>query len=446
LPDSCYSLNTMLPVKCPDCQEDLVKIPTSHGPGVDVCSSGHGLWLDVGEVNFFVEDYASLRRAIGDTGGVAVRTETQCPRCGIPMESETVSDTSFLSCDFCHGWWLPHGRLTRLNETYRGAAIPIQIYEADLYTRAAAKQDALNDTIHDQPRIKKTRSNPHGMWVWALLFGLAFVLGGLILVAGIGKAVRTAQLSRPLDQTLLYLAAGAVGGLGLSVYGLRVHLRKRLIETIPTSTIRSLALGLVEISGQAQPEESLLSSPFGGLPCVFYSYAVEERVGSEKNARWEAIRKGTSEQPFFVHDTTGRVLVVPLGAELILPDERISRSNWLGELPSATVAGLNRLGISTERWTGNKTLRCRESFILPDEHVYILGTAHEYLGTREGVENSARIFIGSSQDHEFIISDRSERELLSQLRWQVLAYGAGGLTLAATCAIVIVTHYLTTTS
>ena len=123
----------MLTMKCLDCQKDLVEIPTSHGPGLDVCSSGHGLWLDVGEVNFFVEDYTSLNRAIGDTGGVAVRTETLCPRCGNHMESETVSHTSFLSCDSCHGWWLPHGSLTRLNETYRGAAVPIQIHEAELY-------------------------------------------------------------------------------------------------------------------------------------------------------------------------------------------------------------------------------------------------------------------------------------------------------------------------
>jgi hypothetical protein len=179
---------------------------------------------------------------------------------------------------------------------------------------------------------------------------------------------------------------------------------------------------------------------------VFYSYAVEERVDSEKNTRWETIVKGTSEQPFFVSDTTGRVLVVPLGAEFILPDERTSRSNWLGELPPTTIAGLNRLGISTERWMGSKTLRCRESFILPEERVYVLGTAHEHLGARERVENSARIYIGSSQDHEFIVSDRSEKDLLSRLRWQMLAFGVGGLTLASTCLIIIFKYYLATVS
>ena len=436
----------MLTMKCLDCQGDLIEIPTSHGPGLDVCSSGHGLWLDVGEVNFFVEDYTSLKRAIGDNGSGAVRTETLCPRCGNHMEAETVSRTSFLSCDSCRGWWLPHGSLTHLNEIYRGAAVPIQLHEGELYTQAAARHRVLNNTFRDQPRFNTTGSNPQGMWFWVLFFGFAFVLVGLILVAGIGKAMRTTHWIQPPDQTLLYLALGTIGGFGLFIYGWVVHQRKRLIESIPTSTIRSLALGLVEISGQAQPEEGLLSSPFGGLPCVFYSYAVEERVGSGKKARWETMAKGTSEQPFFVHDTTGRVLVVPLGAELILPDERTSRSNWLGELPPTTLAGLNRLGISTERWMGSKTLRCRESFILPEEQVYVLGTAHEHLGASARVENPARIYIGSSRDHEFIISDRSENDLLSRLRWQVLAYGAGGLALAATCLIVIFKYYLTTVS
>jgi Zn-finger nucleic acid-binding protein len=436
----------MLTMKCLDCQMDLIEIPTSHGPGLDVCSSGHGLWLDVGEVNFFVEDYTSLKRAIGDTGSVAVKTETLCPRCGNHMESETVARTSFLSCDSCHGWWLPHGSLTHLNEIYRGAAVPIQIHEGELYTRAAARHRELNETFLDQPRFNKTGSNPQGMWFWVLFFGFAFVLFGLILVAGIGKAMRTAQWSQPPDQTLLYLALGTIGGFGLLFYGWMVHQRKRLIESIPTSTIRSLALGLVEISGRAQPEESLLSAPFSGLPCVFYSYAVEERVASGKNARWETIAKGTSEQPFFASDTTGRVLVVPLGAELILPDERTYRNSWLGELPPTTIAGLNRLGISTERWMGSKTLRCRESFIMPEERVYVLGTALEHHGASEHVENPSRMYIGSSRDHEFIISDRSEKELLSRLRWQMLAFFVGGLTLAATCLIIIFKYYLITLS
>ncbi len=71
-------------------------------------------------------------------------------------------------------------------------------------------------------------------------------------------------------------------------------------------------------------------------------------------------------------------------------------------------------------WFGEKTLRCSESSILPEETVYVLGTAQENRGAAESTENSDRLYIGSSRDHDFIISDRSEKELLSRLRWQVL--------------------------
>lgn len=436
----------MIAMKCPECQEDLTQVPTSHGLGLDVCFSGHGLWLDVGEVNFFVEDYTSLKRALGDTGGVAVKTETLCPRCGTHMESATVSHTSFLSCDSCCGWWLPHGSLTRLNEMYRGAAVPIQIGETEWYAQAASRHHTRNNRVRHQSGSKTARFHVQGLWFWMLFFGLALGIGGMIFAAGIDKTLRTTLWSRPPDYPFLYLVAGTIGGFWLFADGWWARQRKRLIESIPTSTIRSLALGLVEISGRVQPEDQVLSSPFSGFPCVFYTYVVEERVGSGKHTRWEAIAKGTSEQPFFVSDTTGRVLVVPLDAELILQDERVVRNDWLGALPLTTIAGLNRLGISTERWLGSKTLRCRESFIPPDMQIYVLGTAHEHLGATERIENAARLYIGSHRDHAFTISDRSEKDLLSHLRWQVWAYGAGGMALAASCLTIFVKYYLRTIS
>jgi hypothetical protein len=74
--------------------------------------------------------------------------------------------------------------------------------------------------------------------------------------------------------------------------------------------------------------------------------------------------------------------------------------------------------------------------------VYILGTAHEKPGAARSTENSARLYVGSSRDQEFIISDRSERELLSGLRWQVFALLAGGPSLAVTCLLIIFKTYM----
>lgn len=237
------------------------------------------------------------------------------------------------------------------------------------------------------------------------------------------------------------LAFGAFAGMGLSAYGWVVNRRKQLIESVPTSAIRSLAIGLVEVSGRALAESEPLRAPFSGLPCVLYSYAVEERRGSGKETRWETIAKGRSEEPFYLQDETGRVLIVPFDARLILPDRTTTRSNWLGTLPEQTLLGLSKLGIAVDGWFGAKTIRCTETCILPDERVYVMGTAQEQRGVGDGIENAARLLIGSSRDNEFIISNRSETELVGRLQWQVWALMGGGPALALLCLLLMFMLY-----
>jgi len=252
----------------------------------------------------------------------------------------------------------------------------------------------------------RTRSEPcpQALWFWTIFLGGALIIAGLILVAGIRKTAATAHWTRTPDETLFYLVCGVVAGIGLFIYGFTVNRRKRLIESTPSSPVRSLAVGLVEVSGRAQPEADLLRAPFSGIPCVLFSYEIEERRGSGKNARWKTIAKGMSEQPFFVHDATGRVLVVPFGAQLILSENRTTRTNWFGSVPDHVLAGLSRLGLSADGWWGQKTVRCSEAYVLPEETVYVLGVAHEKPGAAGSAENSARLYIGSSRDRDFLIS------------------------------------------
>jgi hypothetical protein len=137
---------------------------------------------------------------------------------------------------------------------------------------------------------------------------------------------------------------------------------------------------------------------------------------------------------------------VPFDAQLLLPDNRTTRNNWFGTLPAETIKGLLTLGIPVDGWFGEKTIRCSEASILPEETVYVLGTAQENKGAADSTENSARLYIGSSRDHDFIISDRSEKELLSKLRLQVFACLGGGAALAVFCLLMIFKTYWTAVS
>ena len=110
----------------------------------------------------------------------------------------------------------------------------------------------------------------------------------------------------------------------------------------------------------------------------------------------------------------------------------ISVSQW-----TLSAAEMRRLGIATHSWIGSKTLRCREALILPEESLYVLGTALEHHGMSHHIANESRLYIGSSRDHAFIISDRSEKHLLSRLTWQMWAGFLGGLALIAGCAAMI---------
>ena len=70
---------------------------------MDVCPGGHGLWLDAGEINLFIENYSKFRTKSPRNGAVTVATETAaCPRCGVQMASELLANVPYLSCTHCN--------------------------------------------------------------------------------------------------------------------------------------------------------------------------------------------------------------------------------------------------------------------------------------------------------------------------------------------------------
>ncbi len=148
-------------------------------------------------------------------------------------------------------------------------------------------------------------------------------------------------------------------GLGLFFYGFFKLRKKRLIEDIPTSKIRSVAMGFVEIKGNAR-QKMPLKSPLTFADCVYYKFLVEkERTGSKGRRYWVTVNEGSSTEYFYLEDETGKILVDPLDAEIILPYDYRYIEGEFGLL------------------TAGRT-RYTEWYITPGEEIYVLGNVKKF--------------------------------------------------------------------
>ena len=167
-----------------------------------------------------------------------------------------------------------------------------------------------------------------------------------------------------IDQQAVWAIIVAAFGIYLFFQGFVSLNRKRLIQNIPTSKINALALGLVEVIGRALPfTPKPLKSLYAKVDCVFYRYKVECFVRTQRNAYWQVISEGSSGLPFYVDDKTGKVLVDPNEAKINLETRYISSS------PDKKQSIVNPLMVST------RNMKYSESYIMPNENVYVLGTA-----------------------------------------------------------------------
>ena len=266
---------------------------------------------------------------------------------------------------------------------------------------------------------------------------------------------------------------GGIAGLLVFLHGFVCLKRARRIENIPTSRIRSLPMGTVEVSGQAL-SPAALKTPFTLVDCVWYRFLVEEYRKSGRRSSYVVVGRGNSEDiPFYVEDETGKILVDPRGALVEVKCRRVT-------YPSREELKLGLIG------SGRGSLRITEVFIPWQYPVYVIGAAQhlktdsgsgpaeilnrlrelkkspeklaafdlnrdgrvdteEWERARAAVEleilaeklksppAEEQVFIGRGDPEElFLVSDRSERDLLRSLQARALLgiLGGGGIILA----------------
>lgn len=237
----------------------------------------------------------------------------------------------------------------------------------------------------------------------------------------------------------LALGAGAV----LFARSFRDLRTRRLIQNTPTARIRSMPMGLVEISGEASPRSELVA-PFSGRPCAYWQLDISTR--SRRNA-WAVVHRNASGNPFFLRDETGVALVYPQDATVRLNFQ--VEEECLGvSLPDVYAQYLHDQHPAGSALWRVGSLRFRERVLEAGQRVYVLGTALprpqsvaismdeelEATGTDDRrahrlqtLDHEAQAVIRRGENERtYIISQQSERELTMQLGLRATAELIGG--------------------
>lgn len=231
----------------------------------------------------------------------------------------------------------------------------------------------------------------------------------------------------PLIPAVVALVAGAA----LLAYGFRELRRKRLLEDTPTSKVRSMAVGLVELHARAFVGGGApLEAPFSGQPCCWYEYKVEEYRRQGKSSHWVTLLRGSAPSAVWVGDDTGQALVDLAGAEVDVPVTFQSESG-LGRSPPPRVQQF--LAANHAAWQGfvfNKTMRYTEHAMQPGHDLYVMGTAAPAPAPPAGGPPTARtdVVLRKGREGVLLLSTKSEAQL--DRRYGGLAAGCvalGGL-------------------
>ena len=188
--------------------------------------------------------------------------------------------------------------------------------------------------------------------------------------------VSTLGIVAAIDMRLVaWLLVGAIAGIVLFFHGFRMLQFKRLVLNTPFSKIRSASMGLVEVSGAATGPRTI---PAGitGAPCYYYCATAWELRQSGNNSQWKKVAEETLYVPFFVDDSTGRLLVDPQGADLDVHRtfrDEFSKSLFGSNMfPENVMQFLLRNGVGA---SGN--IRLEEHCVEPGYPLFVLGTLTE---------------------------------------------------------------------
>jgi hypothetical protein len=248
----------------------------------------------------------------------------------------------------------------------------------------------------------------------------------------------------------------AIGAFSIFVIAPATTGKAQAMATTPTSNVATVlagtATGTVELKGTADGDNgadpaSLLTAPLSGTSCLYYGVGVvqvtEVRSRSSDNT-WTThqqrslVAAEASDRPFWLTDSTGRIAVAPMGADVVgrVTAERQEEPRP-GDRADDLLAGQFQVkGVTVslpwrsddgERVLGYEII---EQVIAPGDPLYVLGPTGTHDGTLVVVATRAgeTFVIRVGTEEEAIADARSQERLI---RLVGAAFGAIGVILLA---------------
>tara|TARA_B100000575_G_scaffold136178_1_gene108552 strand:+ start:30 stop:893 length:864 start_codon:yes stop_codon:yes gene_type:complete len=216
---------------------------------------------------------------------------------------------------------------------------------------------------------------------------------------------------------------------------------KRVLKNVPTSKIRSLSMGLVELKGKIQVKGKILKDPFDDKECVYWRIHIQELVKSGKTRKWVTRHKAKDQVPFLISDQTGFVLIYldDVNMNDVKRDKQYDLATFFSdEIPPIVKDYCRKYNVKLKGWFGGKKrLRLTIKYLEPDDDIYILGNARPVLKDELKYSKNAFAVIDMSKRGLFIISDKSEKELIDENGGQSFAVPFGIILSAAGLSMVL---------
>lgn len=189
--------------------------------------------------------------------------------------------------------------------------------------------------------------------------------------------------------------------------GIKTFKRIRLIKNIPTSKVRSAAIGHVEIKGKIESNDPFVFNPINGNPCAIYTVTAKEMNLNKKIIRY--ISKGDS---FIFVENKHKILVELRQVKTYFKvNKKILKEDESTPLLRRLLRDLrlDRKGLGKEYFLELMALDT-------GDEAYVIGN----LNIKKGLTNNQYLAIKNGQIGKTIISNLPESEIIEQIKPEMI--------------------------